>query len=136
MLSTQAIILAVCNALVFIAIALSMFVLKKESDANVTKSDRIITIVKNVTALIMFAIIMALQVYSLNCMIYGDCQLWTWIITVFAVLGTLSYLGFFVYLVATFKKVEGSVQTTVQDIRTFGASAPPVVSTPPPPVSA
>lgn len=122
MLSTQALILAICNVLVFIALTLSLFVLKKESTQNATKSDRVLTILKNITALLMFAVIMALQVYSLNCMIYGDCQLWAWIITIFAGLGTLSYLGFFVYLVATFKKVESNVTTTVEDIRKFGGS--------------
>lgn len=131
MLSTQAIVLAVCNLLVFIAITLSMFVLKKESDQNASKSDRIVTIVKNVTALIMFAVIMALQVYSLNCMIYGDCQLWAWIITAFAALGTLSYLGFFVYLIATFKKVGDNVQ----DIRTFGGAPSVPTTTPTPPTT-
>lgn len=122
MLATQSIVLIVCNLFVLIAIILSMFVLKKESNANKTTSERITTIAKNVLALVLFVIIMALQVYSLNCMVYGDCQAWAWILTAFAALGTLSYLGFFVYLVSTMKKIHTTVQNQIDDIRTLGGS--------------
>lgn len=135
-MSTQAVILTICNVLVFIAVATSMFLIKKEGDANTNVSSRIGTIMKNIAALIMFAIVMALQVYSLNCMIYGDCHMWTWIITGFAVFGTLSYLGIFVYLVSTLKRVKDTVKSDIDDIRSFGdaptsdaAAAPATAST-------
>lgn len=122
MLATQSIVLIVCNIFVFIAIVMSMFVLKKESNENKSTSERITTIAKNVLALVLFAIIMALQVYSLNCMVYGDCQAWAWILTTFAAVGTLSYLGFFVYLVSTMKKIQTTVQNQIDDIRTLGST--------------
>lgn len=108
MFSSQAVVLSICNIIIFIALILSMFVLKRSS-ADPTES-RLKTILKNVAALIMFLIIMVMQVYSLNCMIYGDCAAWAWVLTAFAIFGTLTYIGFFAYLVFSARKVQTSLQ--------------------------
>lgn len=109
MFSQQAFILTVCNVIILVAVILSMFVLKK---SQTTDPNKVKTVFKNISVLIMFIIIMMLQVYSLNCMVYGNCQLWSWILTSFAIFGTLGYIGFFAYLSMS----ANQVQTSLKDI--------------------
>lgn len=109
-MSPQAIILTVCNLVILIALILSLFVIKKSQDSP--EENKVKTMLKNIAALIMFLIIMVMQIYSLNCMVYGDCNAWAWLLTTFAVFGTLAYIGFFAYVAMTAKRV----QTTVKDM--------------------
>jgi len=111
--SQQAIILTICNFVIFVAVVLSMFVLKRSTD---TETMTIIPILKNVAALVGFVIVMALQVYSLNCMIYGDCNVWAWILTAMAVVGTLAYLGVFVYITVSASKIKSSVKDLIKPL--------------------
>lgn len=120
-LSTQATILAICNFVILIAVVLSMFVIKKNND----EGNKLYATIKNVFALLMFIIIMTMQVYSLNCMIYGDCHLWGWILTTFAVIGTLSYLGFFAYIAFTIKKTGDALHIS-QSPSSAPLSTPPI----------
>jgi hypothetical protein len=103
LISTQAVVLAICNALILLAVILSMFVIKKNTD----EGDKGSALIKNVVALLFFFVFMALQVYSLNCMIYGDCRIWAWILVGFAVLGTVLYMAAFLYIVFIKKKEDG-----------------------------
>lgn len=114
MFSQQAIILTICNFVIFVAVVLSMFVLKKSTD---TEPMTIVPILKNVAALVGFVIVMALQVYSLNCMIYGDCHAWAWVLTAMAVVGTLAYLGIFAYIAMTASKIKSSVKDLVKPLK-------------------
>lgn len=107
-MSPQAIILTVCNIVILIALILSLFVIKKSSDAP--EESKVKTILKNVAALVMFLVIMAMQIYSLNCMVYGNCTSWSWVLTTFAIFGTLAYIGFFAYVAMTAKKVQMSMK--------------------------
>lgn len=111
MLSQQGVILSICNFIIFVAVVLSMFVIKKSAD---TESNKTKSILKNIAVLMMFILIMVMQVYSLNCMVTGDCQLWSWTITAFAVFGTLGYIGFFAYIVMTANKVQESVKDLIK----------------------
>lgn len=94
MLSSQAFVLAICNVCILIAVIISMFVIKKNTDSGHTSS----ALLKNIVALVVFILVMVMQVYSLNCMVRGDCHIWAWILAVFGVIGALSYLGAFVYI--------------------------------------
>jgi cytochrome bd-type quinol oxidase subunit 2 len=96
MLSQQALILSICNVVIFIALIISVFIIKKTTDKKEESKYKIV--LKNIAALIFFLIIMIMQVYSVNCMVYGECGSWAWIITIFTVLGTLAYLGLFIYI--------------------------------------
>ena len=107
-MSPQAIILTVCNIVILIALILSLFVIKKSKDSQ--EENKVKTILKNIAALIMFLIIMVMQIYSLNCMVYGDCTMWSWILTAFAIFGTLAYIGFFAYVAMTAKTVQNNMK--------------------------
>jgi hypothetical protein len=111
MFSQQGVILTVCNVIIFIAVILSMFVIKKSSN---TEPNKTTSILKNIAVLIMFLLIMAIQVYSLNCMVYGDCQMWAWSLTAFAVFGTLGYIGFFAYISMSANKLQDSVKDLIK----------------------
>lgn len=103
MISTQAIVLTICNLIILVALIISMFIIKRTND----NEQKVGAIMKNMSALLGFIIIMGLQIYSLNCMVYGDCHLWSWILVGFGILGTLSYLGVFAYIAYTLKKQQG-----------------------------
>lgn len=107
MISYQAIVLGICNFVILIALILSMFVLKKSAAEG---ESRVKIVLKNVAALVMFLVIMVMQIYSLNCMVYGDCASWAWVLTAFAIFGTLTYIGFFAYLVFSARKVQTSLK--------------------------
>lgn len=111
-MSTQAIILTVCNVVILIALFLSLFVLKRSVDSE--NESKVTTIMKNVSAMLMFVVIMVIQIYSVNCMVYGNCIAWTWILTAFAILGTLAYIGFFAYVAVTAKTVKNGMKNMMR----------------------
>jgi len=105
MLSKQGWVLAICNTIIFIVVLIGMFSVKKDAEAG----DKTKALIKNVVALVFFFIIMVLQVYSLNCMITGDCHIWAWILAIFAVLTTVLYMIAFVMIIfAANKKTQAS----------------------------
>ena len=124
--SNQAIILTVCNVVILVAVLISMFILKKSVDLN---EGKVKTIIKNISALVFFLVIMVIQVYSLNCMVYGDCNTWSWVITAFAIFGTLGYIGFFAYISMSSKVVKDSVKDIMKPVAATGVAviAPPNV---------
>lgn len=97
--SSQAKVIVVCNIVVLIAVLLSIFGINKERNKQ---EGKIKAISKAVIVFVMFIVIMLLQVYTMNCMIYGECHSLAWAISSVAVVGTLIYLGIFIYLI--FKK--------------------------------
>ena len=120
MFSQQSIVLSICNVIILIAVILSMFVLKKSKD---TERYKINTILKNVSALVMFIIIMVLQIYSVNCMISGDCHIWTWILVALFAFGTLMYVGFFTYVAMSASRIQTSIAELPKPLE-FGADVP------------
>jgi hypothetical protein len=133
MLSTQAIVLAICNTVILVAVILSMFVIKKNTD----EGNKVYATIKNIFALLMFIIIMMMQIYSLNCMVYGDCRMWAWVLAIFAVVGTLSYIGFFAYIVFTMKKISTypKVMSTMEVNETSSVKPVAQVTTTTPPAN-
>lgn len=117
MFSQQAIVLSICNIIILIAVIISMFVLKKSKD---TEQYKIKTVLKNIAALIMFIIIMVMQIYSVNCMITGECHIWTWILVAFFAFGTLMYIGFFTYVAMSANKIRSTI-TDLPKLPEFGA---------------
>lgn len=111
MLSTQAIILLVCNLVVITAMGLSLFALKKNVDKGESKT---VVLIQNLAVMIMFVVVMMMQVYSVNCMVYGDCQLWTWFLVGLAVVGTLTFLGFFTYVAVVARKSQDAIAAAVK----------------------
>lgn len=113
MISIQAVVLGICNLVILVALIISMFVLKRSSDSS---EGKVKTALKNVAALIMFVIIMVMQIYSLNCMVYGNCVAWAWVLTAFAIFGTLAYIGFFTYLLFSTNKVKNSLKDIMRPV--------------------
>jgi hypothetical protein len=115
LIAQQAIVLGVCNFIILLSVVLSLFVIKKDTD----QGDKTGAIWKNIAALIMFVTIMALQIYSLNCMVYGDCNIWAWIIAAFAIVGTVSYLGLFAYVATSAQQLTTMAQNVVYSGTSF-----------------
>ena len=115
-ISTQAMILAACNAVIFIAVVIAMFLTKEEAD----KGSKVVAIMKNIVSLLAFFIMMALQVYSLNCMVYGECYLWSWIIAIFSVIGLVIFILGFIYIIYMTKSV-GNAMNSLADMGTTTA---------------
>lgn len=115
MFSQQAIILGICNFVIFVAVVVSMFVLKKDADTN--QGGKVVPILKNIAALVLFLVIMVMQIYSMNCMVYGECVSWAWIITAFAVFGTLAYLGVFAYIAMSTARLRAGIKDMVRPIK-------------------
>lgn len=95
MLSTQAWLLAICNFVIFVSVVISVFLIKDDGEQGKKGT----ALFKTVIALLSFLFVMALQVYSLNCMVFGNCLLWSWIVSVFAAIGCIAYICVFVYVV-------------------------------------
>lgn len=104
-MSTQAWLLAICNFVIFISVILSLFLIKDDNEQGKKGS----AIFKTIIALGSFLCVMALQVYSLNCMVVGDCILWSWIVAIFATIGCIAYVCLFVYVVVVLKRAPNAV---------------------------
>lgn len=101
MMSSQAWVMAVCNLLIFgLMIAAVVFAKKDAEEGN-----KAIAVIKTVVGFLFIFVIMALQVYSLNCMVVGDCQLWSWIIAILSVISTLVFIGGLIYIYYVTKKI-------------------------------
>jgi len=92
-ISKQAIILMVCNFIVLMLLLLNTLI---------TKTPNRVAIL-----IVLFLIIlpfMLLQIYSLNCMVTGECYAWTWIIATIAVVFTILYVIGFIIMIRRLKK--------------------------------
>lgn len=92
-ISKQAIILMICNFIVFMLLLLNTFITKTPS--------RIYIII------VLFFIIlpfMLLQIYSLNCMVTGECYAWSWIIAYIAIAFTVLYVIGFIVMIRKLKQ--------------------------------
>jgi len=101
LVSKQAIILMICNFIVFMLLLSNTFISK----------------IPNRTAilLVLFLLIlpfMLLQIYSLNCMVTGECYTWTWIIAAIAVVFTILYVIGFIIMI---KKMKNTGPTGPED---------------------
>lgn len=121
-MSPQASILAICNIIIVLSTGISMLIFARKSEEIVTWN----LVVNNVAAFLLFIVIMALQVYSLNCMVTGDCQIWAWVVAGFAVFGTLAYLGLFAYLMGLLNKIKNAVDSKYDDMELITIPGTPV----------
>ena len=97
-LTPQAIVLLVANLVFLIAVVFSISSVLRTMKTH--GFDVTYDVSRVVSALLSYLIVMGLQVYSLNCMVVGDCRVWTWILAGLAVLGTLLYLALLVWIFA------------------------------------
>ena len=58
----------------------------------------------SVIVLIVLIPIVFMQVYSLNCMVSGDCKMWSWTLASVAVLITQVYIIGFISMIIRMKK--------------------------------
>lgn len=106
-LSHQAIVLIVCNFVVFMLMFINVFIPRK----NVTNTPSK-TAVSFVLLLVILPI-MILQIYSLNCMVTGECYAWSWTLSVIAAIFTIIYvIGF----ILTIVKLKQNTGPTIQQI--------------------
>lgn len=92
-LSKQGLVLLVCNMIVFIMIVANIFVSKKSN-----------WVMSLFLLCVLIIPIMAIQVYSLNCMVTGDCRLWSWTLVAFVIVFTLLYIIGFLSMIVKMKQ--------------------------------
>jgi energy-converting hydrogenase Eha subunit A len=99
-LSYQAIVLMLCNFIIFMLMFINVFIPKKNKDSPSKTA---------ITLVLLFIIlpVMALQVYSLNCMVTGECHAWSWILSAIAGIFTILYVIGFVAMIIKLKKIAG-----------------------------
>lgn len=133
-LTNQAIIIGVCNIIIFLGIIVSLFFLK----VDILAGNKAIAVLKIIAGLLWFLIMVAIQVYSINCMVVGDCIIWTWILVAFAILGTLIYIFSLIYALAFINDIQkagsltGNITLYTSDSMVLPIMPPEPTATPPP----
>lgn len=122
MLSTpQAIVTFVMFVLAFTMMLASTFLIPSPSGA----------MGKFFAVLIVFATIplFLLQTYTVNCMVVGDCNIWTWVVTTIIVIVTLMYIITAIMSIIKHRKScnEPSAESTTPTSTSSSASSPPPV---------
>lgn len=98
-ISNQAIILSICNLIIFMLMFINVFISKQKSKIVV------------ILGLIFIVIpIMIIQIYSLNCMVTGSCTVWSWTLSAIAIIFTLIYVIGFIIMIIKLKKNTGPTQ--------------------------
>jgi hypothetical protein len=98
-ISNQAIILTVCNFIIFMLMFANIFISKQKSKTIV------------ILGLIFIVIpIMIIQIYSLNCMVTGSCVAWSWTLSIIAIVLTLVYVIGFIAMIMKLKRNAGPTQ--------------------------
>lgn len=92
-ISKQAIILMICNFIVFMLLLLNTFITKTPNRTGII-----------VVLFLLILPFMLLQIYSLNCMVTGECYAWSWIIAYIAIAFTVLYVIGFVVMIQRLKK--------------------------------
>lgn len=92
-ISKQAIILMICNFIVFMLLLFNTFITKGSN--------------RNAIIIVLFLMIlpfMILQIYSLNCMVTGECYVWSWIIAYISIAFTVLYVIGFIIMIRKLKQ--------------------------------
>lgn len=92
-ISKQAIILMICNFIVFMLLLLNTFITKTPNRTAII-----------VVLFLLILPFMLLQIYSLNCMVTGECYAWSWIIAYIAIAFTVLYVIGFIIMIRKIKK--------------------------------
>lgn len=100
-LSNQALTILICNFVIFILLLANTFIPRKNpSDAEKRMS-------RSGSFIVLFLLVlpfMLLSVYSVNCMIVGQCTTWTWILSAFVILIAFLYIVGFIQMIIIKKK--------------------------------
>ena len=106
-LPKQTLVLLVCNIVIFILIVSNMFLGKNKN-----------WFLSIVLLIALIVPIMLMQLYSVNCMVTGDCNSWSWFLVAVAVLCTLVYIIGFINSIINLKKNTGpTIKTEEENLR-------------------
>lgn len=100
-LSNQALTILVCNFIIFVLLLANTFIPRKspsDSEKRMSKSGSFIVLFFLVLPF------MLLSVYSVNCMIVGQCTTWTWILSALVICVAFLYIVGFVQMIIIKKK--------------------------------
>lgn len=100
-LSNQALTILICNFIIFILLLANTFIPRKSA------SDAEKRMTKTGSFIVLFLLVlpfMLLSVYSVNCMIVGQCTTWTWIISAFVIFVAFLYIIGFIQMIMIKKK--------------------------------
>lgn len=99
MIRTQTIIIGIC-IIITLLLAISNLFIPQDKESIFTKT-------KFYLLLIMLLVIFPLAIvhlYAVNCMLEGNCELFTWIIVALVIISTIVYVGGFIYRLVKLKK--------------------------------
>lgn len=99
MIKNQIIIIGTCAILVILIMITNLFVTSKKSIFDKTKIFMFLAIV---FISIPFAFI---NVYAVNCMIEGNCDIFVWILVTLSVIFTIIYILIFIYKLIKLKTI-------------------------------
>lgn len=110
-LAPQTIALIVVNVLLLITFIAGVVVVNKHKKTN--EDSKIMIFAKNLGLFVFFIIVMCAQAYSVNCMVFGNCVAWSWVIASIIMLASFAHMGMLLYVIMrTMKTSNNSIQTT------------------------
>lgn len=98
-LTTQALVLLVCNFVIFILLFANILIPKSRNQQNNDSK-----IARLLLLFIVVLPIMVLSIYSLNCMIVGQCTHLSWAVATVAILVCILYIIGFIMAILKKKK--------------------------------
>lgn len=102
MIRTQTIIIGICIIITLLLAISNLFIPTNNQDKQ-----SIFTRTKFYLLLVMLLVIFPLAIvhlYAVNCMLEGNCELFTWIIAALVIISTILYTGGFIYRLVKLKK--------------------------------
>ena len=101
MIRTETIVVGICAVILILAMIANVVVSKTSSTDSVFCTTKLCMILAILFVLLPLALI---QVYSVQCMLEGNCDRFVWIFVGIAVVLTLVYIGLFVYKIIKQKR--------------------------------
>jgi hypothetical protein len=98
-LSNQAMTILVCNFIIFILLLANIFIPRNDSSQK--------RMSKTGSFVVLFLLVlpfMILSVYSVNCMIVGQCTTWSWILSGLVIIAAILYIIGFIQMIIIKKK--------------------------------
>ena len=97
-LAPQTITLLIVNVLLLATFVAGVFMINNKKDAD-KEQKKWLVVIKNLGVFAVYIMIMCAQAYSVNCMIYGNCFVWSWVIAALIIVASLSHMGLIIYLI-------------------------------------
>lgn len=100
-LAPQTIALIVVNVILLITFIIGVVVVNKSKKNNEdgTQDSKIMILAKNLGVFALFIIIMCAQGYSVNCMVFGNCATWSWVVASVIMCASFVHMGMLVYVI-------------------------------------